>query len=128
MKILVGYKETSIGRELLDLAIHRVKAHSGEIHVVTSLFGDEGTELISEAEKNLDYAHTYLEEKGVKNQIHLLIRGRNIGEDLVDFAQENDVDEIVIAVKSRSRVGKLLFSPTAQYVILKSPCPVTSVK
>jgi len=64
----------------------------------------------------------------VKNQTHLLIRGRYVGEDIVDFANENGIDEIVIGVKSRSKVGKLLFGSTAQYVILKSSCPVTSVK
>jgi len=130
MKILVGYKGPDIGRDLLDLAIHRIKAYSGEVFVVTSLFGNDKTDEgnVAEAEKNLDNARNYLDEQGVKNQTHLLIRGRYVGEDIVDFANENGIDEIVIGVKSRSKVGKLLFGSTAQYVILKSSCPVTSVK
>ena len=38
------------------------------------------------------------------------------------------VEEIIIGVRRRSKVGKLLFGSTAQYVILNAPCPVVSVK
>ncbi len=130
MKILIGYKETTIGRDLLNLAVHRITAYSGEVFVVTSLFGSEKTsrEEITEAENHLELAGKYLEEKGVAYQTHLLVRGHSPGEDIVNFARENDMDEIVIGVRSRSKVGKLLFGSTAQYVILKAECPVTSVK
>ena len=47
---------------------------------------------------------------------------------LVEFADQNDIIEIVIGVRRRSKVGKLLFGSTAQYVILTAPCPVVSVK
>lgn len=47
---------------------------------------------------------------------------------LVGFADHNDIKEIVIGVRRRSKVGKLLFGSTAQYVILIASCPVVSVK
>jgi nucleotide-binding universal stress UspA family protein len=50
------------------------------------------------------------------------------GEDLVDFAKEQAVDEIIIGIKRRSKVGKLLFGSNAQYIIIKAPCPVVTVK
>lgn len=130
MKILVGYKGTNVGRDLLRLAAHRAQAYGGEVFVITSLFGGEKTseEMVREAEENLDNARKYLAEKNVKCETHLLVRGCTTGEDIVRFAQENSIDEIVIGVKSRSKVGKLLFGSTAQFVILKSDCPVTSVK
>ncbi|MFN2437147.1 MAG: universal stress protein, partial [Desulfotignum sp.] len=58
----------------------------------------------------------------------LLVRGLEPGEDIVRFADENRVDEIVIGVRSRSKVGKLLFGSTSQVVILQAGCPVVSVK
>jgi nucleotide-binding universal stress UspA family protein len=56
------------------------------------------------------------------------MRGNPPGEDIVAFAQENSADLIVIGIKKRSRVGKLMFGSTAQYVILSSECPVLAVK
>ena len=58
----------------------------------------------------------------------LSVRGLEAGEDLVQLADENKVDEIIIGVRRRSKVGKLLFGSTAQFVILHAPCPVVSVK
>ena len=130
MKILVGYSGTNVGRDLLEQAVRQVKAFGGEVHVVTSLFGGAMTELetIKEAEDNLAKAKTFLDAQGVKSQTHLLVRGQHPGEDIVLFAREHGIDEIIIAVKSRSKVGKILFGSTAQYVILKADCPVISVK
>ena len=50
------------------------------------------------------------------------------GEDLVNYARDNNIDEIIIGVRRRSKVGKLVFGSTAQYVILEAPCPVLAVK
>ena len=130
MKILVGYRGTNVGKDLLALAIEHAKAFDGEIVLVTSMVGGDKTtrDRVIEAEKNLADAKQYLDELGIKNETHLLIRGKNAGEDLVDFAAENECYEIIIGVKSRSKVGKILFGSTAQFVILKSACPVVSVK
>lgn len=48
--------------------------------------------------------------------------------DIVQYAKENEVDEIVVGVKRRSKVGKLVFGSNAQYVIIEAPCPVLTVK
>jgi nucleotide-binding universal stress UspA family protein len=76
----------------------------------------------------LEWAKSLFEENGITCNTHLLIRGLGPGEDLVEFAEENKVDEIVVGVKRSSKVGKLLMGSTAQYVILKAKCPVVSVK
>ena len=130
MKILVGYRGANVGKDLLNLAAKHAKAFDGEIKLITSLPGGEKTDRdkVTEAEENLEQASKYLKELGVKYDTHLLIRGRTPGEDLTAFALENDCDEIIIGVKSRSKVGKILFGSTAQFVILKATCPVISVK
>ncbi len=56
------------------------------------------------------------------------MRGLEAGEDLVRLAREEEIDEIYIGVKKRSKVGKFIFGSTAQYVILEAPCPVVTVK
>ena len=37
-------------------------------------------------------------------------------------------DEIIIGLQRKSKVGKLLFGSTAQYIIMNAPCPVVTVR
>lgn len=130
MKILVGYDGSNSGKEALNVAKIHAKAFQAEVYVVTSMI--KGTENeqdeINQANRGLEWAKTLFEEEKIKCEIHLLIRGLSSGEDLVEFAKEKEVDEIIVGVKRRSKVGKLLMGSTAQYVILKAKCPVVTVK
>ncbi len=130
MKILVGYRGTNVGKDLLELAANHARAFAGEVLVMTSLPGGEktGVEQIKEAEEKLEEAKQFLTDRGIRHEAHLLVRGNSPGEDLVSFAAETGCSEIIIGVKSRSKVGKILFGSTAQYVILKAGCPVVSMK
>jgi nucleotide-binding universal stress UspA family protein len=130
MKILVGYDGTNSAKDALNLAKSHAKALGASVEVVTSM--QKGTESqrkeIEQAERGLEYAKTVFEEDNIACNTHLLIRGLWAGEDLVEFANENEVDEIIVGVKRRSKVGKLLMGSTAQYVILQAQCPVVTVK
>lgn len=50
------------------------------------------------------------------------------GEDLVKFAKDKAVDHIFSGVEKKSKTQKILLGSTAQYLILKAPCPVTTTK
>jgi nucleotide-binding universal stress UspA family protein len=50
------------------------------------------------------------------------------GEAIVEFAEEHDVDLIVVGGRRRSPSGKAVFGSTAQAVMLNAPCPVTFVR
>ena len=130
MKILVGYDGTNSAKEALSLAKIHAKALGASVAVVTSMEkGTEGQrEEISEAEKGLEWATSMFDENEIVCDTHLLIRGLTPGEDIVEFAKENQIDEIIVGVKRRSKVGKLLMGSTAQFIILQAPCPVVSVK
>ena len=130
MKILIGYDGSNSAKEALLVAKKHAKAFGADIDVVTSM--EKGTEHqqkeIESAEQGLEWAKSVFQDEGIACQSHLLIRGLDPGEDIVQFAKENECDEIVVGVKRRSKVGKLLMGSTAQYVILQSHCPVVSVK
>jgi nucleotide-binding universal stress UspA family protein len=130
MRILVGYRGTDVGQDLMDIAVKHAKAFDGTILIATSLEGGEKTagNKIADAEKNLEQAKAYFENYGVKSETHLLVRGLEAGEDIVRFAKEKEVEEIIIGVRSRSKVGKLIFGSTAQFVTLEAHCPVLTVK
>ena len=130
MKILVGYDGTNSAKEALNLAKSHAKVFGASVEVVASM--QKGTEserkIIEQAERGLEYAKSLFEDAGIACNTHLLIRGMSPGEDLVEFANENQIDQIVVGVKRRSKVGKLLMGSTAQYVILQAACPVITVK
>ena len=130
MKILVGYDGSSVCQAALEEAKKAAEAQQATVLVVTSMVGgrEVSREEFDQAEKGLQKVEEFFEAEGVPCETHLLVRGLEPGEDLVQFAQEQKVDRIVIGVRRRSKVGKLLFGSTAQYVILNADCPVLTVK
>jgi len=130
MKILVGYDGSATSEEALNLAMKHAAVFNATVDVVTSMESGTGNqqEEIEKAEHGLEWAESLFIDKDIPCKSHLLIRRMSPGEDLVKFAKDNKVDEIVVGVKRRSKVGKLLLGSTAQYVILNAYCPVVSVK
>lgn len=130
MKILVGYDGSNSAKDALALAKQHAAAFNAKVFVVASLMGGSATHAtdVEHANENLEFARSLLEEADIPCEAKLLVRGMSPGEDLIDFAKEQSVDEIIIGIKRRSKVGKLLFGSNAQYVIVKAPCPVVTVK
>ncbi|MFO7686924.1 MAG: universal stress protein [Desulfobacterales bacterium] len=130
MKILVGYDGSDAAKDALNTTKKYAAALAAQVHIVTSMVKgtEDDQEEIFQAERGLEYAKSVFSAEKMACETHLLIRGLSPGEDLVRFAEENDVDLAVVGVKRRSKVGKLLMGSTAQFVIIKAPCPVLSIK
>lgn len=130
MKILVGYDGSNVAGEAVAVAEKHAQAFKAEIILVHSMVG--GPEVprkdFETAEHKLEYEKNILLDKKIPCKPILSVRGMEAGEDLVILADENKVDEIIIGARRRSKVGKLIFGSTAQYVILNAPCPVVTVK
>lgn len=133
MKILVGYDGSNSSKEALNQAKIQAKAFDGEIHLVTSHKQDsyqkeEKKHVIGKIETELEHQQQSVIQDGIACESHLLITGLSPSEDLLEFAEERNIDLIVIGVRRRSQVGKLMFGSTAHPIILNSKCPVLSVK
>lgn len=130
MKILVGYNDTAPARAALSLARDHARFFGARVLIMTSMEGgsSETLEEIDRVEKSLKEAEQFMVEKGVDCEIHQLARGMAPGEDLVRFAQENDIDLIFVGIKKKSKAQKIILGSTAQYIILRAPCPVTTTK
>jgi nucleotide-binding universal stress UspA family protein len=139
-KIVVGYAGSDTGKVALGLAKDQAKAFDARVFVIESKVGGSDWEKaaqqvgaknpqdIIEDEENLKFAESYFKEHDIPCETHLLAHGVGPGEDIVQFAKDNDTDLIIIGVRRKSKVGKLVFGSTAQFVILKAPCPVLTVK
>lgn len=130
MDIVVGFDGTSPAMKALSLAKTYAKAFDAKIHLVTSLKGGPGErqEIIDEAKSALTSAKKLVQDDGISCEEHLLIRGMDPGEDIVEFADEKEAELIFIGVLRTSKVAKLLLGSNAQYVILQATCPVVTVK
>ena len=130
MKIMVCYDGSNVAKVALKIAKKHAYAFNAQISVVTSheSVSESKVKETERAEQDLENVKKNFEEDKIPCDTHLLIRGIGAGEDLVQFADENKIDQIIIGTRRRSKVGKLLFGSVAQYVIINASCPVLSVK
>jgi nucleotide-binding universal stress UspA family protein len=126
MTIVVGYLATPEGRAALEAAIEEAERRStGLLLVVT----DRGTtEATAEGSRGLEELRRELEGRGVRFDVREMSQGRDVAEDLIGAAEENDGTLIVIGLRRRSPVGKLILGVNAQRILLDAPCPVLAVK
>ena len=130
MNILVGYNASYVAKSALELARKHAKAFDAKVYVMISSEGGakETLEDVSQAKKELESAKEFLEKEGVACEMVQMARGLSPGEDLVRFTKEKSIDHLYVGIEKKSKTQKLLLGSTAQYVILKASCPVTTVK
>ena len=131
MNIMACYDGSDIAKDTLALARDHAKAFGAKVFLARSMEGgiDVPKREFDNAERELkELAERFFRDEGIPCEPHLLVRGMKPGEDLVQFAREHAVDEMIIGIRQRSKVGKLIFGSTAQYIILEADCPVVSIK
>ncbi|RYV50331.1 universal stress protein [Pengzhenrongella frigida] len=129
MSIVVGYLATPEGRTALEAATVEAQNRSTHLVVVTSHQGNGRDERVRlDEERELDEVSVGLELRGVSHEIRLVARSKDVADDLIAAAQENDGSLIVIGLRRRSPVGKLILGVNAQRILLGAPCPVLAVK
>ncbi len=130
MKFLVAYNGSTESNSALDLAIKHASIFGAKVLVITSMEGgrSEKPEDIARVNQELVQVRKQLEDAGVDHEVNEMARGLSPGEDIVIFAEENGIDQIFVGIEKKSRTRKLLLGSTAQYIILKAACPVTTIK
>ena len=130
MKILVGYNDSKATEAVLKSAHKHALSFKADVFIMTSMEQSPTLkkEEIDKVESKLEKIKKRFKADDLPCKTHASVSYETPGEDLIRFAKENDIDEIIIGIKKTSKVGKLMFGSTAQYVILKAPCPVLAVK
>ena len=129
MRILMYYDGTEEAREAIPIARMHGKAFNARIDVVSSLprGGEHQLGEIEQRESDLEYVKSVFDKEKIPCETHLLIRGHEPGEDIVQFARDNEIDEIIIGTEKRTRVEKFMLGSVVQHVVLNSHRPVVIV-
>lgn len=129
MKLVAAYNGTKEARTALELAKKHAQLFNAKLYVISSSEGGKGEdpEKIGRIRTELKQIEADLAQEGIQVEVEELVRGLSPGEDIVTFAAENDVDQVYVGIRKKSRTSKLILGSTAQFIILKCKCPVTSV-
>ena len=131
MKFLVCYDESNESREALKVAQKHARVWNAELEVVKVVIRVEPLKhsRVQKMEENLaEQVKEILGSDGPPYEVQLLLTDLTSGEELEKFAEDLKIDLIFLGIVKKSKVGKLLFGSTAQYVILNAPCPVVTVQ
>ena len=131
MKFLVCYDGTNAAKKALKVAGEHAKIWQAELEVVNAITRVEP--LKHSAVKKMELkmegeVKEILAEDDPPYEVQLLLTDLTAGEQLVMFAEDQKMDQIFLGIVKKSKVEKLLFGSTAQYVILHAPCPVVTVR
>ena len=128
--LMVCYEDTDIGKAALRLAQQYAKEWRVAVDVVSTVKREEPL-AIPEVKRMEDQFRLQIKEqfrhKDIPYHVHLLVDIYSPGEQLVRFSEGKAYEFIFIGISKRSKVGKLLFGSTAQYMILNAPVPVITV-
>ena len=131
MKFLVCYDGSTAARKALKLAQQHAGVWDAELEVVYILTREEPlkhSDIQTQEENLANELNKLLGDSDVSYNERLYVTSLTAGEQLIDFAKNKQVDQIYVGITRTSKVGKLLFGSTAQYVILHAPCPVVTVQ
>lgn len=130
-KILLGYNLYFTSDEVTRVAIEHAKAFGAKLYVVSSIVGHsldrDGNVANVKARARLDKIKEKLKEANIPHEIHLVVRQDDPGVDLVRFAVEHEIDEMVIGFKVRSTIGEIIFGSNYRTMIANAPCPIVTV-
>ena len=131
MTFMVCYDGSEAAKSALKLAQKDAKNFDVKIEVVYTITRELPLKhsQIQEKEDNLKKeVMDLLGEGDVPHETQVLVGSLTTGEQLIGFAQDEHVEQIYVGIIKKSKVDKLFFGSTAQYVILHAPCPVVTVK
>jgi nucleotide-binding universal stress UspA family protein len=130
-RIVLGFNVEFTADEVTKVAIEQAQAFGAELHVVSSVVGhqldDDGQPAEPQARERMDRLKEQLDAAGVKYTVHLLVRERTPGKDIIAFAARNGAHLLVVGFKYRSVIGEIVFGSNYRELIAEAPCPVVTV-
>ena len=146
-KIMVGIDGSEQSINAADYAIAIAKRHDAEMIAVNALTSDIGyaysspgvesppltiREIILLAEDEVKKWFNGIKEKADKSGIllrsEILMAKRSAVSAMLDYAEEQKIDLIVVGTRGRSGIKKMLLGSVASGLVTYAACPVLVVK
>src|SRR5690625_1683406 len=141
-KILVGYD----GSTLSDKAVQEVKKivhqnHKSEVHFDSAIeltvqstnmmiYKNITNEIIESAEKQLEEINQEFNEVGkeITTKIFMSEKNKNPGENICNYAEQNDISLIVIGSRGLGNLKGLFLGSVSNEIVQKANVPVLVMK
>lgn len=120
-EILVEYLEPRLAPEDTVHVVHSLKGGEKDAGL-----GEDESDIVVESREVLSRIEERLSERAAV-ETHQLVRGNEPHEDLLLFADERDIDEILVGIRQRSAGERAIFGSTAQSVLMNTSKPVVAV-
>ena len=135
-KILLGYDGSASSDQAYRFAVDLSRLYGAELHVLAVArppeFGDEvETEAVIENSRRhydrvLSALSLRLAQEAVTAQVSMAVG--HPAEQLVRYAEQHDIDHIVVGHRGQTLFDRWLIGSVARQVIAHAPCAVTVVR
>lgn len=141
-KILVAYDGSDLSKETIEAAKIQVKLYEkAEIHIVTVVTPGissnntavAGNISMNEAEAiypELERVKQSLEQLGCEIKIEIItdFAQKNPGVAICDYAEENEIDQIIVGNRGLSNLKILLLGSVSNTIVQRANCQVLVIK
>jgi nucleotide-binding universal stress UspA family protein len=146
-KVMIGIDGSEQSVNAVDYAIAIAKRHNAELIAVNVLTSDIGyaysspgvesppltiREIILLAEDEVKEWFDDIKEKADKNGVRfrseIIMAKRSAVSTMLDYAEEQKIDLIVVGTRGRSGIKKMLLGSIASGLVTYAACPVLVVK
>jgi nucleotide-binding universal stress UspA family protein len=117
------------GAKIIALTVNRIALSSyGLATPEGEIKSPKEKEIILESKTRLDILGQNATQNNVELKTELINSQMSIDGAIVEYAESEDVDLIIMGTRGRSGFKKLLLGSVASAVVTYSPCPVMIVK
>jgi len=146
-KIMVGVEGSKESVNAADYAIVIAKRHNAELIAVNVLTSDIGyvysspgvesppltiREIIllaeNEVKKWLNDIKEKADKSGIRFRSEIIMAKRSAVSTILDYAEEQDINMIVLGTRGRSGIKKMLLGSVASGLVTYASCPILVIK
>lgn len=130
MKFIVCYDNSDLSKDVVREAQKHAGLWGASLEIAKVVRREDPikrSRLLEMEEQFESEVEALFKDVNVPYNVQLDVDDIHVGEKVVELAGIMDAEIIFLGIKKHSKVGKLLFGSTAQYIILHASCPVITV-